>query len=176
MGMLWRYSATPGERSSFLTAWPEGSALRLSPDRPTLVIFLHPKCPCSRASVAELAVALAHAKGGLDAQGVFVQPAGTPDGWADTDLWREAGAVPGVMERLDRGATEASRFHAKTSGDTFVFAPDGRLLFHGGITTARGEEGDSAGLAAIKAIADRQSPPIAQTRAFGCPLFTPAKP
>jgi hypothetical protein len=176
MGMLWRYSATPGEQSSFLTAWPHGSALRLSPHRPTLVMFLHPKCPCSRASVTELAVALTHAKGGLDAQVVFVQPAGTPDGWAGTDLWSQAGAMPGVTGRLDRDAAEAARFHAKTSGDTFVFAPDGRLLFHGGITTARGEEGDNPGLAAIEAIAARQSPPVAHTPAFGCPLFTHAKP
>jgi hypothetical protein len=172
MGMLWRYSATPGDQSSFLTAWPEGSALRLSPDRPTFVMFLHPKCPCSRASVNELAVALAHAKGGLDAQLVFVQPSATPD----TDLWRQAGAMPGVTARLDRGATEAARFHAKTSGDAFVFAPDGRLLFHGGITTARGEEGDSPGLTAIEAIAAHQSPPVAHMPVFGCPLFASTTP
>src|SRR4051794_10180949 len=34
--------------------WPSKSTINRGPDRSTLVLFLHPRCPCSRASIAEL--------------------------------------------------------------------------------------------------------------------------
>src|SRR5256885_6995371 len=39
---------------SLAPKWPAGSKLGSVPNRPTLVLFLHPRCPCSRASLAEL--------------------------------------------------------------------------------------------------------------------------
>src|SRR5207244_3157993 len=36
--------------------WPANSLVRLDASRPTLVMSLHPHCPCSRASVRELSV------------------------------------------------------------------------------------------------------------------------
>ena len=35
--------------------WPRDSVIPLDGRRPTLLMFLHPLCPCSRASVEELA-------------------------------------------------------------------------------------------------------------------------
>ena len=34
--------------------WPQGTQLVRPEGQPTLVLFLHPKCPCSRATLAEL--------------------------------------------------------------------------------------------------------------------------
>src|SRR4051812_12480766 len=52
-GTLLNYSNTAGPGAG-AAAWPRGSALARESERFTLVMFLHPQCPCSRASVGEL--------------------------------------------------------------------------------------------------------------------------
>src|SRR4051812_5871669 len=44
----------PGAAARALGDWPEGSALAHSTEHDTLIMFLHPFCPCSKASVAQL--------------------------------------------------------------------------------------------------------------------------
>jgi hypothetical protein len=62
-----------------------------------------------------------------------------------------------------------TRFGALTSGHTVVYDPSGRLLFSGGITSARGHAGENMGSELILAQLARKTNP--QTHAvFGCPL------
>src|SRR5262249_57501676 len=87
-----------------------------------------------------------------------------------TDLWSSAERIPGVSVALDAGGAEAKRFGAETSGAVVLYDPAGRLVFHGGITAARGHEGDSFGQQRIAAFlsgarADRADAPV-----FGCAL------
>jgi hypothetical protein len=94
--------------------------------------------------------------------------------WERTGLWDAASAIPGVTALRDEDGREASVFRAETSGQTFLYAPDGHLLFSGGTTGARGHAGDNAGRATILALltngtADRHGTPV-----FGCSLFAPA--
>ena len=49
------HASRPGDAGTPSPRWPEGSPIPRVGSRPTLLIFLHPCCPCSRASVAELA-------------------------------------------------------------------------------------------------------------------------
>jgi hypothetical protein len=70
----------------------------------------------------------------------------------------------------DDDGVEAARFQALTSGATALYDPQGRLLFSGGITSARGHEGDSFGIRRISSLlrtgkADRADAPV-----FGCSL------
>src|SRR5262249_1932415 len=53
------YETRPGCAADPPPDWPDRSRLRCDPDRPTLLMFLHPHCPCSRASLEELTVLLA---------------------------------------------------------------------------------------------------------------------
>jgi hypothetical protein len=46
---------------------------------------------------------------------------------------------------VDDGGVEAKRFGASTSGETMLYDESGDIQFHGGITGARGHEGDNAG-------------------------------
>src|SRR4051812_9127686 len=55
---LWAYANRPGEIAAAVADWPRDTALRRHPSRATLVMFVHPMCPCSRASAAELARAM----------------------------------------------------------------------------------------------------------------------
>ena len=67
-------------------------------------------------------------------------------------------------------AVEAARFGVATSGHTLVYDAPGRLLFSGGLTAARGREGEAKSARRIAALlttgkADRDVSPV-----FGCAL------
>src|SRR4030095_13281409 len=59
--MLWRYDNTPGQAATAPGEWPAATTLARASDRPTLVMLAHPHCTCTRASIGELAEAIAHA-------------------------------------------------------------------------------------------------------------------
>lgn len=49
------YETTAGQRDAAPAVWPSGSQLVRAPFGSTVVMFIHPDCPCTRASRAELA-------------------------------------------------------------------------------------------------------------------------
>jgi hypothetical protein len=161
------YDATPGESGTPLAreqvAEPTG--------RWSLVMFVHPRCDCTRASLTELGEVVARTPARLDARVVFVRPAGAPDQWERGELWDEAGQLPGVRVECDAGGVAARRVGATASGHVVLRAPDGRLAFSGGITKARGRVGDSAGRRAVLTQL-RGEPAADRAPTFGCPLFS----
>jgi hypothetical protein len=80
----------------------------------------------------------------------------------------------------DLEGRESRRFGAATSGQTLLYAADGRLLFNGGITESRGHSGDNAGRSAILSLVlGLTSAPTGQplsTPVYGCPLFDESAP
>ncbi|MBI3541784.1 MAG: RedB protein, partial [Deltaproteobacteria bacterium] len=110
------YANTPGPSVRAPASWPSRAAL--APDRdgkPTLVLFLHPKCPCSAASVGELDELLARIGGArATVHAVFVQPKGWSDAEVRGRLWKQVGAIPGVQRTIDPEGREARRFGALT--------------------------------------------------------------
>lgn len=171
LSWLWVYEATPGEVTESPTNWPPDSRIERNAKRPTLVLFAHPRCPCTRASIRELSLIMTHCRESVDAHVLFFKPSGFCADWEKTDLWLSAEAIPGVSVTGDKDGSEAMRFQAATSGYSLLYDPDGRLLFSGGITGSRGHSGDNAGRSAIESlltdgVADRK-----QTFVFGCPLL-----
>jgi hypothetical protein len=139
----------------------------------------HPRCPCTRASIGELAQVMARVQGKLIAYVLFVKLSHSDVDWNETDLWRSAGKIPGVTVLADVDGVAASRLGAETSGHTFLFAPDGRLLFSGGITGSRGHAGDNVGKSAIVSLLNVNRAQRNQTFVFGCALtarHTPKQP
>src|SRR4051812_41020138 len=59
--LLWRYAATEGVAAMPPEQWPAGLAIAREPGRSTLVFLAHPRCPCTRASLTELAVLMSRA-------------------------------------------------------------------------------------------------------------------
>src|SRR5688500_19194399 len=53
--MLGRYDTTAGASGLAPPSWPRASRIHLSEQHHTLVMFAHPRCPCTRASLGELA-------------------------------------------------------------------------------------------------------------------------
>ena len=168
--LLWRYENASGPDAAPPSQWPLASGIHLATDRATLIMLAHPHCPCTRASIGELARLMAQAQGRVTAYALFVKPAGSSDDWENTDLWRNAAGIPGVNVVVDDGV-EAQRFHAVTSGQTVLYDAEGRLLFSGGITGSRGHSGDNEGRSAIVSLLNTGEAERAETSVFGCPLF-----
>lgn len=171
IGFLWSYERTPGVAAAALPQWPADSPVRRATDRATLVMLAHPHCPCTRASLGELARLMAQAQGRVTAYVLFVKPSELPDGWEQTDLLASAAAIPGVSVVRDDEGVEAGRFRAATSGQTMLYDAGGKLLFSGGITSGRGHEGDNAGRAAVVSLLTAGGAGQSETPVFGCPLF-----
>ena len=154
--------------------WPAQSRIARKPGSLSLVMVVHPHCPCSRASIEELADLMVQAHGRLEASVVFIKPPGFTSNWAKTSLWRSAAAIPGVSETVDDGR-EARLFGAATSGQTMGYDRNGRLLFSGGITAARGHLGDNPGASAITALLEGPVPHRVRKQPFmaaRCSLLT----
>jgi hypothetical protein len=173
--MVWAYDNTPGVPATPQAEWPGASRLARADDRPTLVLLAHPQCTCTRATLGELAEALARAKALPKTYVVFLKPSTMPDGWEKTDLWTTAAGLPNATVIRDDDGLEAERFGAVTSGQTMLYDAHGRLLFSGGITGARAHAGDNAGRSAIVALLNSRPPANASTNVFGCSLFASAK-
>jgi hypothetical protein len=170
MQVLFKYETTPGASGPMETKWPSASVVPREQGQPSLLMLAHPHCPCTRASIAELAQIMAHAPTGVQATVLFVRPSGAGQDWDDTDLRQSAAAIPGVTTLTDEDGAEAARFGAKTSGQTLVFDRDGTLVFAGGITATRGHVGNNAGENAVLAALRQQTPERNRTAVFGCSL------
>jgi hypothetical protein len=168
IGVVWQYSTTPSHPASPPAQWPTDVPIQREKSRATLVMFAHPRCGCSKASLGELAIIMAHAREKLDAYVFFYTPRSEASTWAHTDLWDDAKAIPGVRAAEDRENTVAQGFGAFTSGQTVVYDSGGRLIFKGGITASRGHSGDSYGRDAIIALVQGQT-----LRQTGMPVSAP---
>src|SRR5580700_6889106 len=87
INVLWQYSTTPGRPATPPLRWPVSVPIERAKGRATLVMFAHPQCSCTSASLGELAIIMAHAQGRLDAEVYFYRPADKPLAWMRTDLW-----------------------------------------------------------------------------------------
>jgi hypothetical protein len=171
---LWKYSITAGHPAEPPADWPHTARVEHTAGRATLVMFAHPQCGCSRASLGELAIIMAHERGQVDASVWFYRPSGEPPKWARTDLWETAMAIPGVRVSEDLNGSVAQSFGVFTSGQALLYDSAGRLQFKGGITASRGHSGDNAGRSAITALLHgdflpAKGLPVA-TPVFGCSL------
>lgn len=166
------YGGRPGDASAAPAHWPTGAEPIAAAAHGRLCVFIHPHCPCSRATLANLERALAHCKDRLDVTIWLVAPHGAAPSWAETDLQAAARHIVGASVRVDRDGAEARRFGARTSGQAMLYGADGRLVFSGGLTSSRGHEGVADGTSAILAWAVRgEAPRHATTPVYGCPLF-----
>jgi hypothetical protein len=171
IAMVLRYENTSGAVGATAQHWPSVTQASLDSQHDTLVMFVHPKCPCTRASVGELNRIMTRCNGRLTAQVFFLQPAGFSDDWVHSGLWHDAAAIPGVTARIDQQGSIGQKFGAETSGYVLLYNPGGQLLFSGGITGGRGHAGDNTGEDAIIALVDGQNSVVTHTLVYGCSLL-----
>ncbi len=158
---IYAHSTDPGAQLGAPATWPAESSIARPPGRSRIVMFVHPECPCSRASIAEL-IEIAHHVG--DRAAIEIVSSGTGESW------ERAGEVPGAHRSLDPIGTEAMRFGARTSGHVVVYDVRGIRRYSGGITGSRGHLGDNVGRRTVEAIVDGAGPSDLGHVVFGCAL------
>jgi hypothetical protein len=176
LAMLARHDAAAGVNTQAPPRWPQTSRIPLSKNGQTLLMFAHPRCPCTRASIGELAEMLARCPATLTAHVVFFTPVAATDEWTQTDQWKTASNIPRVHVMCDPDGFEARLFHAVTSGHTLVYNAAGDLQFSGGITIARGHSGDNKGRSAIESLVTHSIPEVRSTPVYGCSIVAPNNP
>jgi hypothetical protein len=167
------YESRPGTDAAAPREWPARTRLTRDSDCWTLVMFLHPRCPCSQASLQELAELLSDNPFQVRTILLCCKPPGVPDGWERGDTWRQAMSMKHVTVHIDESDVERRYFGAQTSGQVLLYDPSGRLRYDGGITRARGHVGANAGRAAVEALLRGGASPVNSGPVFGCPLVTP---
>ena len=168
---LVRYANTSGKSAFPPTKWPSESRVIRNPPAATLILFGHPNCPCSTASVGELNEIMAKISRRIQVHVAFVVPKGADASWRQTSLWEDAQLIPGVRTVLDEDGVEAKRFNAKTSGQVVLYDENGELVFTGGITGSRGHFGDNVGKTAVVSFGNGKKLSVNTTPVFGCSLF-----
>ena len=99
MAALAKHQYAPGESVLFGS---EALALNASPSHmddvaSQLVVYLHPECPCSEATVEELDRMMTRCGSRLTAKVMMFRPDGVSADWGDTNVQRRAARIPGVV-------------------------------------------------------------------------------
>ncbi len=167
----WMFETSlPGKVDPTPVHWPESSRVTRADSGLTLVLFIHPHCPCSQATLGELARIMARGNGRLRADVLLYRPSENNTDWQFPQLWSRLTAMPGVRVHWDEDGHEARLFGAKTSGHVVVYDEQGTLRFSGGITPSRGQEGDNVGRDSILTLVLTGTTHEPTMAVFGCPL------
>jgi hypothetical protein len=155
--------------------WPKDTRLARNKSGDSLLVFVHPHCPCTQATIVELERLLSsfQSTGRLDRLELWVVaaiPRRAPKEWSFTSLIERSLRLPNAKLCLDDGGTEASRFAALTSGTVMLYSPGGRLRYAGGVTVARGHAGANAGIRALARLLTGESGSTSAVPALGCRL------
>jgi hypothetical protein len=169
-GIIAMEDGRAGAQGTAPQAWPVDSKIAVQPGKPTLVMFMHPRCPCSSASLAEFERMIPQLSEPTMLVVMFVKPASAPEGWENTGLCQRARELPGVTVMIDEGGREAKRFGARTSGQVVVYSATGELTFQGGITAGRGHEGANAGQQGALESARGGQSCCSKSEVYGCQL------
>lgn len=170
---LFWYGTMPGTSQGKPVRWPADVAVALEPARPNLLLFAHPRCACTQATLRELARIEQACRGRVSIRMFFFLPEEEADAWQDTSLIRQAHAIPGAQIHWDHQGEMARRFGATTSGQVVLYNEAGELVFRGGITPSRAHEGANRGAESIvqHVYGIPSDDPV--TAVYGCSIFSP---
>lgn len=172
MVRVYDYQTTPGRGAENLArrSWPASASTPSS--LPRLMLFGHPRCPCTVTSLKRLHELSACRPGQSSMEIIFVRPREDDPDWTTSASVQLAEAIPDAKIFWDRDAQLSAAYGIRTSGHVLAFDADGALKFSGGMTPSRGHDGESSGAKRVRELIERQTvgPPL-QTPVFGCPLF-----
>ncbi len=168
--VLFEYELTAGPLSNSKRIFPDKGSVQLTHSRQNLILFLHPACPCSVATVDEFRDLMR--QGEKDSVGtvVFFMPHGKEGEWSMLPIITSVRRIPNVSILFDADSSQADLFGATTSGHVFLYDGRGILQFSGGITGSRGHTGDNQYFELAKKTILCKSPKYTTTPVFGCSL------
>jgi hypothetical protein len=167
-GWLAEYTYTPGSehappllRNVSVPFGPTGSGH-------LLVMAIHPKCPCSRASIGEMERLLSKFHDGLKCVFLVYKPQGQSNDWIETDVVDSIRRQPNSEVVVDVDGRDALQLGMTTSGAVILYSPQGVPKYWGGITAGRGHRGDNLGTDAIASELRGQPPLSLSQPVYGC--------
>jgi hypothetical protein len=159
-----------GTRGTIPARWPGASRIHRAAGQPTLLVFLHPNCPCSIATVHSLQRSLRALRPEARPKTVFVVRPAVRDDWRARQLLATAAETPNGSFFQDDGEKEIARFGADVSGHLLLYGPAGALLFDGGVTPERGQEAESMASDRFQQVLTGMPRSPVRTAVFGCGL------
>ncbi|EAQ79967.1 hypothetical protein [Blastopirellula marina] len=158
-----------------IVAWPSDANLSIAADRPTVLLFLHPRCPCSAASLTELEQAILETPAARKPRVLVIAavPTQYDAQWTETRNVVRGEQLPHASVVIDAGGLESHKFGVVSSGHVMAFAPSGELLFSGGVTQSRGHAGNNTGRASLIRALTGVAFSTAEIPVFGCRLCLP---
>ena len=150
--------------------WPATPSIASPAGKPILLMFLHPHCPCSRSSLAQLKALLADEPGKAVVQILFFDSPEFKLRIEESDNWKLAHNVPGVTVALDKDGKASRMFGACASGTVVLYDGAGQLQFTGGITAGRGHVGTNPAVEAVTACLNGATVTRRDYPVFGCPI------
>jgi hypothetical protein len=161
----YRPATIPADMRSLVIQSPDVDASRIQ-----LLLFAHPFCPCTRATLSELEESLARLPADVSVRVVFVTCGFEAAEVEASSIVNQARSLSRGIVQFDTTGREARRFGATTSGEVFAVNAEGQVLFHGGLTPARGHQGDAAGQTSLELLAQGIPSAISTAPVFGCRL------
>jgi hypothetical protein len=173
------YDFSAGKTAS--PPWLQNAHLPIgkTPQGHLLVMALHPKCPCSHASLVELQWIVTRCQLAIHGRSELAEvnclilvfsPENADESWSEGPIVELAETVPNTRLVTDIEGSLAHELNICTSGGVVLYNSQGRPLFHGGITAARGHEGDNRGSEAVCNLILDNPTDVETTPVFGCSL------
>jgi len=164
------FSSTPGQSAEAIQQWAGSSVIASSVGKPLLIVAIHPKCMCSAATVTELEQVLLRCNGRVDVHALVLVPQASDESFKDSAVISRLQKLPSVAVHFDLGGNELRRLGLHTSGNVLLYSSTGQLLYNGGITYARGHEGDNLGESQVEDAILKGQAPQTDRPVFGCKL------
>ena len=163
-------SSRPSAAAHAPAEWPANSSLPCDASHWQLLLFVHPHCPCTAATVRAAERLVLNSPEQLDVQVLFWTPADAAADWDQSRLRGMAQSIPGAQLVRDVDGRESARFGVQTSGQVLLYDSHGQLRFSGGITAGRGHEGDSLGRRSITQLLEGKTTAEPVSCVYGCSL------
>lgn len=141
----------------------------------TLLVGVHPRCPCTQATVNELEHLLRRYPASLDCQVMIYHPEKRGQEWLALPMVNQLRILPQVTLRGDSEGRELAALGIETSGGVRLFDPTGKLRFHGGITPSRGHRGVNMGSEIIETLLRGEPTNLDHAHVYGCRIRSSSK-
>lgn len=114
IGAISAYKTPPPPAApQLIQAWPADSSLVRDPVTPTLIMFAHPRCECTKGSLIQLRDLMPRLQGRVRPYILFAKSEGGPEA-SPTENQTLAASIPGVTILPDDAAQEADRLDRKS--------------------------------------------------------------
>jgi hypothetical protein len=144
-----RYGTTASPSMPVSSFWPASTPLSRNPGRLTILVALHPKCPCTPPTLAAIAELVTRRPGAADIIVLASVPADAESDWTTSANCQAARAITGATV-IEDPESRIARLHGMlTSGHIAAYDTKGHLYFSGGLTPARGQAAESASVIAL---------------------------